>query len=209
MVRGFLSRLYEKMKRHIIYCKILRRDDQLVRFTLSKNSRNDYSLRAEMTLKRNMMSKRFQELPFSEDDAKECFERCLVFSCDDNEIKELDLKCNNDLVWNQLPVEEMSSHNFILDYDESQNVEGENLIKSWLLRDEYPCKLFVIKESSSSHFRVTVTHQNINLYLTIRQLPVDMIYMAYYLNNQLNLAFNDDNVFSYLTIQQLLSKRVF
>ena len=103
----------------------------------------------------------------------------------------------------------MSSHNFILDYDESQNVEGENLIKSWLLRDEYPCKLFAIKESSSSHFRVTVNHQNINLYLTIRQLPVDMIYMAYYLDNQLNLAFNDDNVFSYLTIQQLLSKSVF
>jgi len=46
MVRGFLSRLYAKYKRHVIICKILRRHDELIRFTLTKNRRDDYTLMA-------------------------------------------------------------------------------------------------------------------------------------------------------------------
>ena len=46
MVRGFLARLHAKYKRHVLYVKIIRRNDQLVRFTLTKNRRNNYSLMA-------------------------------------------------------------------------------------------------------------------------------------------------------------------
>ena len=42
------------MRRHILYCRVLRRDEDLVRFTLTKQRRNNYTLAAQLALKKHI-----------------------------------------------------------------------------------------------------------------------------------------------------------
>mmetsp|Transcript_29727 Transcript_29727/g.39526 ORF Transcript_29727/g.39526 Transcript_29727/m.39526 type:complete len:88 (-) Transcript_29727:2238-2501(-) len=64
-------------------------------------------------------------------------------------------------------------------------------------------------ESSMHYFKVVVKHQNLKHYLKVQKLPIDIFYMAYYLNELLFLSFNSKNVFSYVYMKQMLSKRDF
>jgi len=66
-------------------------------------------------------SKHFSELPFADDDAKERFEQCLLFSCDSQEITQLDLVAGEAGPVNNNPFIDMESHNFILDYDHDKS----------------------------------------------------------------------------------------
>ena len=133
MVRGFLSRLYEKRQRHILYSKILRRNDELVRFTLTKNKRSSYTLSAHLTLKRNLSkSVDLESLPFAESDAKEYFEKSLVFVCDNSGIVELNL--TGDFKSNQSEISS-SEHLFIFNFEPNDDNLHDTKIKSWKLQD--------------------------------------------------------------------------
>mmetsp|Transcript_29727 Transcript_29727/g.39525 ORF Transcript_29727/g.39525 Transcript_29727/m.39525 type:complete len:95 (-) Transcript_29727:2673-2957(-) len=81
LARGFLARLETKMRRHVLYCRILKKEEELVRFTLVKNRRSNYTLSANFTLKKNISrSKHLSSLPFEEAEVRDSFERCLVFN---------------------------------------------------------------------------------------------------------------------------------
>ena len=79
-IRYFLFRLRQKAKQKIIYQKILRREDNLVRFTLIKDPSMYYKLMADVTMKRNMnRTTSLTYLPFEDEDASLYFEKCPQF----------------------------------------------------------------------------------------------------------------------------------
>lgn len=80
-IRYFLFKLRQKAKQKIIYQKILKREDNLVRFTLIKDPSMYYKLMADVQLKRNMKSSAsLTYLPFEDEDASLYFEKCLRFT---------------------------------------------------------------------------------------------------------------------------------
>ena len=82
-VRGFLIRLRLRATQTIIYCRILKREDHLIRFTLLKDPSTLYKLLADVQMKRHMNRSTYLSiLPFDDDEAPEEFERCLRFSMD-------------------------------------------------------------------------------------------------------------------------------
>ena len=92
LVRGFLIRMRLRAKSKIIYNRILRMEDNFVRFTLLRDPSMLYKLSADVTLKRYLNTSTYiSVLPFEEEDAAEEFEPCLRFSMNENEITELDL----------------------------------------------------------------------------------------------------------------------
>ena len=91
-VRGFLTRLRTRAKQELIYVRVLKRENQLVRFTLLRDVTMLYKLLADVQVKRKMNRSTYMStLPFEEEDAADMFEECLRFSMDENEITELDL----------------------------------------------------------------------------------------------------------------------
>ena len=60
-----------------------------------------------------------------------------------------------------------------------------------------------------NYFKVVVKHQNLRHYLKFSKLPFDIFYMAYYFNELLGLSFSGENVFQYIFMKQMLSKREF
>ena len=110
-----------------------------MRFTLVKNRRLDYTLSAIGTMNRKLMkSKQLLELPFEDDETCEKFEQSLLFSCNGNEISELDLIGKEKP---QNPFVEADSHLFITDYEEL-NRNGDVMVYSWKLREQYPCEFW-------------------------------------------------------------------
>ena len=76
-----MFKLRQKAKQKIIYQKILRREDNLVRFTLIKDPSMYYKLMADVQLKRKMnRSVSLTYLPFEDEDASLYFEKCLRFT---------------------------------------------------------------------------------------------------------------------------------
>ena len=72
--------------------RVLKRENQLVRFTLLRDVTMLYKLLADVQVKRKLNRSTYMStLPFEEEDAADMFEECLRFSMDDNEITELDL----------------------------------------------------------------------------------------------------------------------
>lgn len=61
-------------------------------------------------------------------------------------------------------------HLFILDYKKTQRLtEGEKLIKSWRLRDTYPCELFeCVDKTGTLYYKAVVTHLGKSDYLKLR-----------------------------------------
>ena len=64
-----------------------------------------------------------------------------MFSKTETEITELDLKHDGTIIDEVNPF--LDTNLFILDYKPTDR-SGDNLIKSWRLRDEYPCELFQV-----------------------------------------------------------------
>ena len=199
------------MRRHILYCRVLRRDEDLVRFTLTKQRRNNYTLAAQLALKKHISQKKHLScLPFEEAEAGDRFEGALVFNMEGESITELDLAGGDEPRNPFLNTNE--THLFITYYEQKKQL-GEHLIHEWRLRDQYPTQLFEVNEqdgqSTRNYFKVVVRHQNLRHYLKVTKLPFDMFYMAYYFNELLFLAFSGENVFSYIYMKQMLSKREF
>ncbi len=118
--------------KQVLYNGILRREDRLVRFTLTKNRRHDYTLSAIVTMSRNLRKlKQLIELPFEDDEAKEKFEAALLFTCDGFEISELDLISTVKAPPN--PFSEAETHLFITEYTKGNYVR-DTKIYSWKLK---------------------------------------------------------------------------
>ena len=76
-----MFKLRQKTKQKIIYQKILKREDNLVRFTLLKDPSMYYKLIADVQMKRSMnRSASLTYLPFEDEDASLYFEKCLRFT---------------------------------------------------------------------------------------------------------------------------------
>ena len=78
----------------------------------------------------------------------------------------------------------LDAHLFITDYKPSDR-SGDRLIKSWKLRDTYPCEFFSVNDRGTKYFKVVVTHFANSAYLKLHKLPEDIKYMAYYFNEVL------------------------
>ena len=98
-------------------------------------------------------SRYLSQIPFEDVDAAERFEPCLVFSMTAEVITELDLQYENREPVNPF----LDAHLFILDFKPTER-GGDSLIKSWKLRDTYPCEFFQVNQRGESYFKVVVTH---------------------------------------------------
>lgn len=131
-----------------------------MRFTLTKLGDGNYTLHAQATLKRHMYkTTHLTQLPFRDEDAVNSFEKCLLFSLEEDEIDCLDLlteaKPANPFLEN---VENL----FIRNYKQ-EDAHGERVLKAWRLRNEYPCELWEIKDRIDNdtdriYYRVDVKH---------------------------------------------------
>ena len=122
-----------------------------------------------------------------------------------NEITELDLK--SDEVEPANPF--LDTNLFILDYKPKNN-SGDHLIKSWKLRDTYPCEFFQVNSTQdTSYFKVVVTHRAKTSYLKLHKLPEDIKYMAYYFNEVLMVSLDATQVLQYIYLVVLPDKPTF
>ena len=107
------------------------------------------------------------------------------------------------------PFLDLDKHLFITNFDETKPRSGAVLIKQWRLRDQYPCSFFQISEKGETFYKVEVTHRARKDYLKLPTLPVEMFYMAYHLNQTLEVLLTQENTIQYLFMRALASKRQF
>ena len=67
------------------------------------------------------------------------------------------------------------------------------MIKTWKLRETYPCEFFHVNERGASYFKVVVTHFAKQSYLILHKLPEAIKYMAYYFNEVLMVSLDSMN----------------
>ena len=123
-------------------------------------------------------SKNLVKLPFHDNEASELFEEHLVFKYEHEKITELDLKGT---LKKANPFIEVVGTLFITDFKPTDK-KGEFLIIRWKLRETYPCEFFQVNEGGEKYFKVVVEHMGKNDYIKLNKLPVEMFYMAEYLD---------------------------
>ena len=111
----------------------------------------------------------------------------MLFRYNAEEITELDLVGKKQ----ENPFLDLETHRFILDYTE-KNSTSDELVYAWKLRDTYPCELYEVSERGKLTYKVWVTHNGSRHYLKLHKLPVDMFYMAYYLDGALMLHIEEE-----------------
>jgi len=125
-----------------------------------------------------------------------------VFSYQPERITKLDLigtkKKENPFLDSQ-PLDSSETHLFITDY-KPIDTPGDTLIKTWKLRDTHPCQFFQVNEGGEKYFKVEVEHRFKKDYLKLHKLPVDMFYMAEYLNEAVQVGLNELNNLDYIFI---------
>ena len=152
-------------------------------------------------------SKFLSQIPFEDIDAAEKFEPSLIFSMNPDQITELDLQYEQSEPEYQVnPF--LDAHLFIIDYKPTDR-SGDSLIKSWKLRDTYPCEFFSVNDRGTKYFKVVVTHFANSAYLKLHKLPEDIKYMAYYFNEVLQVAFDSSQKLQYIYLKMLSNKYEF
>ena len=110
-----MARTRAKKNQKVIVNKIIKRDENLVRFMLVKNEDCSYALSAHVQMG-NKLKKivPITSLPFEEDEASDLFEEHLLFNMNDEYITQLELFGFKRLnPFEEAPAED---HLFILDY---------------------------------------------------------------------------------------------
>jgi hypothetical protein len=107
------------------------------------------------------------------------FEESLLFKYEQDKITELDLTTGTKKKAN--PFIEVIGTLFITDFKPTDK-KGEFLIIRWKLRETYPCEFFQVNEGGEKYFKVVVEHNGKKDYIRLNRLPVEMFYMAEYLD---------------------------
>ena len=176
-MRGFLARLRANQP-VLLFNKVIKKNDELVHFKLIKFGFLDYMLTARTKTSNIYRSKKMEELPFEEEETLEIFEECLKFQLDGDNIKELDLVYEQKV--EEPPEEPAEEHLFVLDWKDPMK-PGKHLIKSFVLKRGFNAQFYYCIEDGKRFYRVDVEHAGSSDYLKLNQLPVDMLYMVYYL----------------------------
>ena len=141
-----------------------------------------------------------EELPFEEEETLEIFEECLRFQLDGDNIKQLDLVYEQKV---EEPSEEpIKEHLFVLDWKDPMK-PGKHLIKSFTLKRGFNAQFYYCIEDGKRFYRVDVHHAGSSDYLKLNQLPVDMLYMVYYLQEAVGCKLKENNTLDYVVLHSL------
>ena len=160
-------------------------------------------------------SKKLEELPFDEDQTLEMFEECLCFRHEDGQITELDLRYVKKLEV-RAPPRARGDHLFILGWN-NPATEGTHPIKEFKLKhpEDFACQFSFNFEAGRQYYTVVVTqpksstHKEKSDYLKLRQTPVRMEYMAYYLREAIGVKMKDDGSLDFICMHNLRDIRSF
>ena len=83
-------------------------------------------------------------------------------------------------------------HNFILDWEVPKASSGDFLVREVTTKQNHKCKLFcnIIKEDKIE-YKALVTYKEETDYVNLSRLPVQMTYMAYYLQETVKVRMKE------------------
>ena len=87
------------------------------------------------------------------------------------------------------PQAEEIHHEFILGW-ESPTAKGDHLIKEFMLRHDYKCKFYCVINDQGICYKAFVFNEENSDYVNLSNLPFDVQYMAYYLQDTISFNFN-------------------
>jgi len=68
--------------------------------------------------------------------------------------------------------------------------KGEHLVRDLTLGDGHKCKLVCVVSDQRTYYKAFVEHEGKSDYIQLSRLPVDMIYMVYYLQETVSIKFD-------------------
>ena len=119
----------------------------------------------------------------------------------DDNIKELDLVYKQKI---EEPIEEPGEeHFFVLDWKDPVE-PGKYLIRGFVLKRGYNAQFYCCIENGKKFYQVEVHHNRSSDYIKLQNLPVDMLYMVYYLREAIGCKLKDNDTLDFVVLNRLI-----
>ena len=81
---------------------------------------------------------------------------------------------------------------------------GKYLIRGFVLKRGYNAQFYCCIENDKKFYTVEVHHNRSKDYITIHHLPVDMLYMVYYLREGIGCKMTDHDTIDFVVLNRLI-----
>ena len=81
---------------------------------------------------------------------------------------------------------------------------GKYLIRGFVLKRGYNAQFYCCIENDKKFYTVEVHHNRSKDYITLKHLPVDMLYMVYYLREGIGCKLKDNDTLDFVVLNRLI-----